>query len=111
MKKSSWITIIIIVAVLIFAYYLISVGNTPVISEELARCIGENSVVYVQFGCHACETQERMFGGNYKYMNSIDCFVEREKCPDITATPTWIINDQKYIGVQSAEELKILTGC
>ena len=76
-------------------------------------CIGQNSELYIQLGCHACETQEELFGENYQYLNSIDCFFEREQCIDagITATPTWIIDGKKYIGVQNIEKLKELTGC
>ncbi len=80
-------------------------------SEEIAMCIGENSELYVQLGCNACETQKEMFGDNYKYLNVIDCWSEKEKCSEIQYTPTWIINGEKYTGVQSIEKLKELTGC
>lgn len=112
MKKENWITIAIIVAVIILAYFLINKAK-PQTSEELAKCIGEKSKLYVQLGCPHCKIQEDMFGDNFKYLNSTDCFYERDKCisEGIEATPTWIINGQKYEGVQSIDTLKTLTGC
>ena len=52
-----------------------------------------------------------MFGKNRQYLNTIDCWYEREKCLGIQSTPSWIIKGEKYIGVQSIEKLKELTGC
>ena len=82
-------------------------------TEELAKCIGENSELYIQLGCHACESQENLFGKNYDQITLIDCFYQREEClaNQIEATPTWIIGGEKYRGVRSLEELKQLTGC
>jgi len=123
-KKSSWITIGIIFAVIIFAVIMKNtIGNgTP---QNIIECIGQNSELYTQYGCHACNNQLKLFGldvtglnknelKNYfenSQLNIIDCLYEREKCADIQYTPTWIINEEKYVGVQSVEELKKLTGC
>ena len=110
MKKSLWITISIIIIVVIFAIIMKSnLGNGA--SQETVQCIGQNSALYIQLGCHACEIQEDLFGENYQYLNVIDCWFEREKCSEIQYTPTWIINGKKYEGVQSIEKLKELTGC
>ncbi len=81
--------------------------------EEFAKCIGKNSVYYGQTGCSACKIQEDMFGENVQYLNKIDCKLDVQKCIDvgIEATPTWIINNQSYRGVQSIEKLAELTGC
>jgi hypothetical protein len=112
MNKKSWITKIVILAVVILVIIILtrsSNGST----EELAKCIGENSELYIQLGCHACESQEDMFGENYQYLTTIDCFYNQEECIDkeIKGTPTWIINGQEYLGSKSIEELKNLTGC
>lgn len=109
--KKSWFTWIIILAVIILAIAIIYWPNNSETPEEVAKCIGENSVLYVQLGCFACKTQEEMFGDNYQYLNSVDCVFETEKCSDIQRTPTWIIEDKKYEGVQTIEKLKELTGC
>ena len=109
MKKRLWITIAIIIGVIIFSILIISRGNG--ISKQTAMCIGQNSELYVQLGCNACESQKKIFGENIQYLTIIDCWYERVKCSEIQHTPTWIINGEKYIGVQSIEELKELTGC
>ena len=108
--KKKWVTIIIILTVIVISIVIItSRGNG--VSKETAICIGENSELYTQLGCHACELQEKMFGKNSQYLNTIDCWFEKEKCSEITHTPTWIINGEKYTGVQSIKKLKELTDC
>lgn len=110
MRKSSLITIITILAVILIAILILYPKNVN--SEiEVVKCIGKNSVLYVQLGCHACESQESLFGNNSKNLNIIDCFYEKEKCSGIAVTPTWKINDELYKGVQSIEKLKELTRC
>ena len=111
MKKRNWITITIIVAVVIFSLILINNTSAGHVPKSTAICIGENSELYIQLGCHACVAQEEMFGESKEYLNTIDCFYKREKCEGITYTPTWIINGEKYVGVQSIEQLKELTNC
>ena len=110
MKKGNLITITVIAAVIILAIVLINQSPNGV-SKETAMCIGNNSILYVQFGCHACEIQAEMFGKNYQYLNVIDCWFEREKCEGIIYTLTWVINNEKYDEGQSLEKLKELTGC
>lgn len=110
MKKKNWVTIITILLVLILVIVIKSWPQEDV-EENLAKCIGENSALYSQLGCSACLKQKELFGENYQYINEIDCFYEREKCSEIQYTPTWIINGEEYVGLQSIEKLKELTGC
>lgn len=112
MKKGNIITILIILGIIIFAIIAINRPH-PQTTEEIAKCIGENSKLYTQLGCSHCEEQEEMFGDNLKYLDIIDCFYERDKCSseDIEATPTWLIKGKKYEGVQTIEKLQELTGC
>lgn len=111
-KVINAITFLVIFGVVILATFLIKNkgGET---SDEIAKCIGQNSIIYSQLGCHACEAQKNLFGESYQYLNEIDCYYTPQKCIDanITATPTWIIKNQKYVGVQSIDELKEFTGC
>lgn len=112
MQKGNLITIIIVLAVIALAVYALTRnnGNTDV---ELAKCIGSKSTLYLQTGCFACQKQEDLFGDTYKYLNVVDCLVKNQEClnKEITATPTWIINNEKIVGVQTIEKLKELTGC
>lgn len=110
MKKKSLVTILMIIVVVILAIIIMSRAH-PETDAEVAKCIGKNSGLYVQLGCNACKTQEEMFGENAKYLNIIDCWFEREKCSGIEKIPTWVIKGEKYVGVQSIEKLKELTGC
>ena len=114
MRKRLWITIAIIIGVIIFSIVITKSLHNG-ISSETAKCIGENSILYIQLGCHACQMQENLFGESYQNLNVVDCFYEseRQKCIDagITATPTWIINGEKYTGIQQIEKLKELTSC
>jgi hypothetical protein len=106
------ITIIIILLIIIVLLILKNL-NKPTTTEEIAKCIGQNSELYTQLGCHACEAQEEMFGENYQYLNVVDCWYEQETCQErqIEYTPTWIINNEKIVGVQEIETLQDLTGC
>lgn len=112
MIKKNWGSVLIIILIIIFSVIILNTSFSGISGED-AKCIGKNSELYVQLGCHACETQEKMFGENYKYLNVIDCFYKKDECieKEITATPTWIINSKEYVGVQSIEKLKKLIGC
>ena len=103
-------TLLIILGVIILSIIILNKSSQKT-SEEIAKCIGQKSQLYVQLGCNACKKQEELFGENSKYLNIIDCWFEQEKCSIITHTPTWIIKEKKYIGVQSIKKLQELTGC
>lgn len=109
-KQTPIISIIIILGVLAISLLIIFKPQVST-DEKVVQCIGKNSILYTQTGCPHCVTQEKMFGENLKDLNRIDCIYEREKCSDIMGTPTWIIKDKKYSGVQSISKLKELTGC
>ncbi len=108
--KNTIINILIIAAIISLALVIINkpLQNTD---KQTSKCIASQSTLYIQLGCHACRTQEEMFGESYQYLNVVDCYYESEKCSEIQYTPTWIINNEFYIGVQSIDKLKELTGC
>ena len=116
MKKSveRFITALVIIAILIFSIFIIL--NKPVQAQsDVAKCIGQNSLLYTQTGCSHCKDQEDLFGNNTQYLNIIDCLQDNnmQKCisANIEGTPTWIIKNQSYVGVQTIQRLKELTGC
>jgi glutaredoxin len=117
MNKKKLVTPVVIILMILLAGTIIYFRNLQPSSEvsvDIAKYIGAHSVLYVQTGCSHCKDQEDLFGENAKYLTIIDCFVEseRQKCINdgIQGTPTWIINGEKYVGVQSIEKLKELTG-
>ena len=91
----------------------ILLGGLAFVSVDVAKCIGSNSQLYVQLGCHFCAEQEQIFGDSWKYLNVTDCYYNASLCNslNIQGTPTWIVNGTKYLGVQSIDKLKQLTGC
>lgn len=111
MKKKNWVTWIIILGVISLSIFILIKPTASQVDKETAQCIGENSILYIQLGCPACETQEEMFGNNYQYLNVVDCFFDRELCSEISSTPTWIIDNIKYERVRIIEKLKELTDC
>jgi len=110
-KKDLIFNISAIVIFLILVYFLLIPKGDSNINEEVARCIGENSFIYVQTGCSHCEDQLAMFQNYTKYLHQIDCVYEPEKSGGITGTPTWKIENKLYPGVQEIKTLKGLTGC
>lgn len=112
MRKGTWITILIIIFIIALSYYAIS-KNGHEIDNEFAKCVGEKATFYMQTGCFACQKQEDLFGENYKDLNVVNCAEDYASCEkeNITRTPTWIINFEKYIGYKTFEELSELTGC
>lgn len=113
-NKSLIINISIILVILIISYLSLKPSNPESqTDEELIKCIADKATLYVQLGCSHCRTQEELFGDNLKHINIVDCFDELQECRDaeIRGTPTWIINDEHYIGVKSIKKLKELTKC
>jgi glutaredoxin len=98
-------------AVTQFTGYVISskLGN-----ENFAKCLGQNSILYVKAGCPHCANQEEMFGDYLVHLNIVDCAISPEKCQEagIEYVPTWIINGEKQAsGSVSLQELAKISGC
>ncbi len=112
-KKMRVITTIIIIAVIVLSIFIITSKPETKTTKEIAKCIGEKSILYTQLGCSACKSQEEMFGENYQYLNTIDCFYDTQTCIDegVQGTPTWEINGEKHLGTKSVEKLMELTNC
>jgi hypothetical protein len=121
MNKNKLITIGIVMAILLVAGGIIYFKNftgaitLDIPSEEVAKWIGEHSVLYFSPTCSHCIDQENLFGKNVKYLNMVDSTIPEnlQKYEDVGGDghiPMWRINNQNYYGVQSVEKLKELTG-
>ena len=115
MKKNTKIYLfsaLIIIAIIVLIYFIKNY-NSEELTESQARCISEKSIVYSQTGCHHCIAQKKKLGNFTSFFNIIECDKEPEKCSEvgIRYTPTWIINQKKYEGLQTIKQLKELTGC
>lgn len=109
-NKNRIITAGIILAIIIIAYFSLR-SPTPETDEEIIQCIGKKATLYTQEGCSHCLTQKNLFGENSIYINEIDCTANWNQCQNIRGTPSWTINNEQYLGVQSIEKLQELTGC
>lgn len=105
--------IILIIAVILWIKNIRNPENN--IDEEVIKCIASKAVMYSQNGCSHCISQKNILGSYVSLFNIIECNENDnlKKCTEagIIGTPSWIINNQKYEGVQSIAELKNLTGC
>lgn len=115
MGRDTNIIIFLIAAVvaIILVIYGIKNINTVNPQEQLMKCIAEKSFIYSSSICTHCKEQKDILGDYYKYFNEVDCFKTPQKCIDdnIDATPTWVINKKRYVGVKTLKELKDLSGC
>lgn len=123
MKYKSKIVLIIIIVLIVGLSFVLFINNSN--SKEIAsnktimQCIIDNSVYYTSLTCLECVFQEEKLG-EYKHLfNIIDCTgslhspTVYNECQIMKYTnyPTWIINEKKYIGVQSLSRLKRLIDC
>lgn len=113
-KSLSWkliftILLIVVVALLIINILLKSQPNI----DNIMGCIGNNSILVASKGCGACHKQIEILGDSKDKFNIIYCGENEQFCIDnqIMAVPTWIINEEKFVGIQSLDKLKELTGC
>lgn len=114
-KKEIWYWVVLIIFLILTIVLLITslVKPKAQVDEIIAKCIGQNSILYSQLGCSHCIDQEKLFGETYKYLTVVDCWYEPQLCVEsnITGTPSWVINGEIYNGVHKVDELMELTGC
>lgn len=82
--------------------------------DNFAKCLTERGAeLYINEGCSYCQKQKNMFGSSLQYLNIIRCEEYGAACTEkgIEGVPTWIINREKYTGVQSLEKLSEISGC
>lgn len=82
--------------------------------DDFASCLSDNdAIMYGTDWCPHCKSQKSMFSKSFKYVNYVNCDLERQKCTEngITGYPTWIISDKQYIGTQSLAVLSQISGC
>ena len=63
--------------------------------------------------CPHCAEQKELFGESFKFVQYVNCDYESERCSEagVTSIPAWLINGEKYVGVQSLEKLADLSEC
>ena len=103
---------IVILGILVF-YIIPQLTPKPNADCDMLCCIGNNSILVALKGCGACHKQIEILGDNKDDFNIIYCDENEQFCIDnqIMAVPTWIINEEKFVGVQPIDRLKELTNC
>lgn len=87
--------------------------------DNLAKCLTEKNIkMYGAFWCSACNSQKKMFGESWKYVNYVECSTsdmkQTQECSDanIEYYPTWEFPDGERIeGAVPLENLAKLSGC
>jgi len=105
--------IIIVIAIIGWSVTGLFVKNDKDL-DNFAKCLTEKgATLYASEYCGHCKNQKEMFGDSLKYINQAECTENQELCQQmgITGVPTWIINGEHKVGVQSLETLSSLTGC
>lgn len=120
MKKIlTWIIIALVLAVALFFILRPSLTGKSVDEEyseldKFAQCLTDAGfVMYGTEWCPHCQSQKKMFGKSFKYIDYVDCDRNSKVCSaeKITGYPTWKINGESYPGVQQLERLASLSGC
>ncbi len=82
---------------------------------EFAKCLSSKGLKMAGAEwCSACNSQKRLFGDSFEFVNFVDCDKEKSFCEEnnIEYYPTWIMNgEKKAVGVQSIQKLAELSGC
>ena len=118
-----------LVAIVFATQFLIPSSNNNTVqipntdSDELvglnafANCLSENNVVfYGTRTCPACAQQRNLFGDSLRYVNYVECDANSQNqniCAreNIRSVPTWKINGEVLVGVQSLQVLASRSGC
>jgi hypothetical protein len=105
-KRFNWIPIIVVVAVFLIIFGIAAYKKYGGIQEES----WEGVHLFVLKGCPACEAQKESLGDVFDTLNAsgqvTDCYYEQEKCLQLKAVPTWVINGKGYVGLRTLEQLR-----
>jgi len=79
----------------------------------------KGAVLYGAYWDSSTKTQKEYFGADAANINYIECGIQgdyrtqSEICKEagIQAYPTWIISNEKHMGIQEIKQLSTLTGC
>ncbi len=100
---------IFIIIIALISFIVVSSSKKPGQYDNFAKCLTEKGAI--MYGaiewCEYTKEQANMFGKSFKYVN----YKDYKEGSDISITPTWIIDGQKYERVQSFQKLSELTGC
>jgi len=82
--------------------------------DGFAKCLSEKeAILFINEGCPYCAKQKEIFGNSVQYLDIVKCEEYGGTCSEnkIDRVPTWLINGEKYVGVQTLESLFEISGC
>lgn len=115
MRKSTkaFIFFLIIVSIIGIIFLVNSAAPDGYQDEQTIKCIAEKSKLFVTKTCGVCAAQKKILGKYIDYFEIIDCTTDYEECArkNIIKVPTWIINNEKFLGKKTFTQLKELANC
>ncbi len=115
MKKKNIAIIIIAIAIAFFIFnFLLPKEEEKKASDSFAQCLTEKGAkMYGTEWCSHCKAQKERFGESFKFIDYIDCDINRGVCnaEGISGYPTWKIMGQNFPGGKTLKELSELTDC
>ena len=114
-QKRTNIIIALLVLLIISTIFTINYlkERTDPESDEVLKCIAENSILIVSKTCSHCANQKLILGEGLKYFEMIDVADHPEVWDeyDLLGVPAWIIGDEIHYGTKEIKTLKDLTEC
>src|SRR3989338_5069471 len=119
-NKKYVVYAVIILAVLIGAYFFYSKPTPSGNYDDFAKCIANSGAkFYGAFWCPHCVDQKNLFGSSTKYLPYVECSTSDGKgqtaacqAAGIQGYPTWEFSDgSRASGSLSFEQLSQKTGC
>ena len=111
---------ILILSVMLLAGCKISPKNLAdknpdsTMSASFAECLTNKGMrMFGTQWCSFCKKQKALFGESFGKIAYIDCDQKKAACEQaqITGYPTWILQDKKYPGIKTLENLAKISGC
>ncbi len=111
------------VLILLIGGYALATGSSGPSQEaidEFAQCLtDEGATFYGAYWCRHCNEQKSMFGDAMSSVDYVECSPNGQEAPQaqecqdqgISGYPTWIVDGERYSGVQSFDQLADATGC
>jgi hypothetical protein len=111
----NYLIIVLVVLVIAYALALKFWPRSEGSYDDLAKCITEKgTIMYGTDWCTHCQDQKQKFGASFKYINFVNCDINKETCDaaNITGFPTWVFsNEARVTGSQTLSYLAERTGC
>jgi len=114
MKKitKGFILLVLIIAI-IASILIINYYRNNGLNGATAMCIAEKSKLFVSERCGHCTNQKQILEPYLEKFELIDVLEHPEVWEkyNLVGVPSWIIDGKTYLGVQSVNNLKEITGC